>query len=203
MFSNHMFGLLYDAPREWRAISKEPTETISQVYLKHALLLAMIPPFALFTGTTQMGWSLAGSELVTLTLSSAAVIAVAFYLSLLLGLGVMSYVIHALEHIFGSTASYERCLMLTVYTSTPLFLAGLSGFLPVFWFDTVVVMIAAAYSVYLLFTGVPVFMDIPRGRAYMFSLMVTTAGMCMLVCGMAITVILWGMGMAPDYVPLG
>jgi hypothetical protein len=40
-------------------------------------------------------------------------------------------------------------------------------------------------------------MDIPEDRGIMFSMMVTTAGMCMLVGGMAITAILWGMGMSP------
>lgn len=199
MFSNHMFGLLYDAPREWREIRREPTETISQVYLRHALLLALIPPFALFTGTTQMGWSLQGGDLTFLTTESAAVIAVAFYLALLLGLALMSFFVFAMEHVFGASVSYERCLMLTIYTSSPMFLAGVAGFLPVLWLDVLVVMVAAAYSLYLLFTGVPVFMDIPEERGMMFSFMVTTAGLCMLVGGMAITVILWGMGLAPDY----
>ena len=199
MFSNHMFGLLYDAPREWREIRREPTETISQVYLRHALLLALIPPFALFTGTTQMGWSLQGGDLTFLTTESAAVIAVAFYFALLLGLALMSFFGFAMEHVFGASVSYERCLMLTIYTSSPMFLAGVAGFLPVLWLDVLVVMVAAAYSLYLLFTGVPVFMDIPEERGMMFSFMVTTAGLCMLVGGMAITVILWGMGLAPDY----
>lgn len=201
MFSNHLFGLLYDARKEWREICKEPTETISQVYLRHALLLAMIPPFALFTGTTQMGWSIAGGDLMFLDVSSAAVIAVAFYFSLLMGLALMSFLIYAMEHIFGATVSYERCLMLTVYTSAPLFLAGFAGFVPVFWFDAMVVLLAATYSLYLLFTGVPIFMDMSEERGAMFSMMVTTAGMCLLVGGMAITVILWGMGMSPGYVP--
>lgn len=201
MFSNHLFGLLYDARKEWREICKEPTETISQVYLRHALLLAMIPPFALFTGTTQMGWSVAGGDLMFLDVSSAAVIAVAFYFSLLMGLALMSFLIYAMEHIFGATVSYERCLMLTVYTSSPLFLAGFAGFVPVFWFDAMVVLLAATYSLYLLFTGVPIFMDMSEERGAMFSMMVTTAGMCLLVGGMAITVILWGMGMSPGYVP--
>ena len=186
MFSNHLFGLLYDARKEWREISKEPTETISQVYLRHALLLALIPPFALFAGTTQMGWSIAGGDIMFLETASAAVIAVAFYFSLLLGLALMSFLIHAMEHIFGASVSYERCLMLTVYTSAPLFMAGLAGFVPVFWFDALVVMLAASYSLYLLFTGVPVFMDIPEDRGIMFSMMVTTAGMCMLVGGLSL-----------------
>lgn len=199
MFSNHLFGLFYDARKEWREISKEPTETISQVYLRHALLLALIPPFALFTGTTQMGWSIAGGDVMFLDVASALVVAVAFYFSLLVGLALMSFIIHTMEHVFGASVSYERCLMLTVYTSAPLFIAGLAGFVPVFWFDALVVLLAASYSLYLLFTGVPVFMDIPEDRGIMFSMMVTTAGMCMLVAGMAITAILWGMGMAPGY----
>ena len=77
MFSNHMLGLLYDAPKEWREIGQEPSETISQVYLRHALLLALIPPFALYLGSTQMGWSTAAGELVYLASDSAAVMAVA------------------------------------------------------------------------------------------------------------------------------
>lgn len=199
MFANHMFGLLYDAPHEWREIRREPTETVSQVYLRYALLLAMIPPFALFTGTTQMGWSVNGDELKYLTNESAAVIAVTFYFALLLGIALMSFAMYAMEHLFGSTASYERCLILTLYTSTPLFLAGVAGFLPVLWFDALILMVAACYSIHLLFTGVPVIMDIPEDRGAMFSFMITSVGLCMLVGGMAITVILWGMGVAPAY----
>jgi len=201
MFSNHMLGLLYDAPKEWREIGQEPSETISQVYLRHALLLALIPPFALYLGSTQMGWSTAAGELVYLASDSAAVMAVAFYFSLLIGLALMSFVMHALEYIFGSTVSYERCLMLTLYTSTPLFLAGIAGVVPVFWFDVMVVLLAATYSIYLLFTGVPVLMDMPPAKGAVFSLLVALIGLCMLVAGMGITVILWGMGIAPGYLP--
>lgn len=201
MFSNHMLGLLYDAPKEWQEIGQEPSETISQVYLRHALLLALIPPFALYLGSTHMGWSTADGELVYLATDSAAVMAVAFYFSLLIGLALMSFVMHALEHILGSTVSYERCLMLTLYTSTPLFLAGIAGVMPVLWFDVMVVLLAATYSIYLLFTGVPVLMDMPPAKGAVFSLLVTLIGLCMLVAGMGITVILWGMGIAPGYLP--
>ena len=168
MFSNHLFGLLYDARKEWREISKEPTETISQVYLRHALLLALIPPFALFAGTTQMGWSIAGGDIMFLETASAAVIAVAFYFSLLLGLALMSFLIHAMEHIFGASVSYERCLMLTVYTSAPLFMAGLAGFVPVFWFDALVVMLAASYSLYCCLLGFLCLWIFPKIEALCF-----------------------------------
>ena len=39
MFSNHLFGLLYDARKEWSEISTETTETISEVSLRHQSLL--------------------------------------------------------------------------------------------------------------------------------------------------------------------
>jgi hypothetical protein len=199
MFTTHMFGLLYHPKSEWSFIRKE-NYSLLQVYLRYAIFLALIPPASLFIGTTQYGWSIAGGDVMKMSVESAALIAVLFYFALLVGVGFVAYCTYWMERTFGADASLERCLIFTIFTSTPMFLSGFIGLLPILWLDVFVVLAAVCYSLYLLYVGIPIFMNIPEERGFIFASSILTVGLCALVGFMAITVILWGMGIAPQFV---
>ena len=199
MFAGHMFGLLYHPRSEWALIRRERAGSITQVFVRNLLFLALIPPVSLFIGTTQMGWSIAGGAVTKLTPESALPMAVAFYFALLAGVAFVAYCTLWMERTFGASASFERCLIFTIYTSTPMFLAGFVGMAPILWLDVLVVLAATCYSVYLMYSGVPIFMDIPEERGFIFASSILTVGLCALVGCMAITVILWGMGIGPSF----
>jgi len=199
MFTTHMFGLLYHPKSEWSFIRKE-NYSLLQVYLRYAIFLALIPPGSLFIGTTQYGWSIAGGDVIKMSVESAALIAVLFYFALLVGVGFVAYCTYWMERTFGADASLERCLIFTIFTSTPMFLSGFIGLLPILWLDVFVVLAAVCYSLYLLYVGIPIFMNIPEERGFIFASSILTVGLCALVGFMAITVILWGMGIAPQFV---
>jgi len=199
MFTTHMFGLLYHPKSEWSFIRKE-NYSLLQVYLRYAIFLALIPPGSLFIGTTQYGWSIAGGDVMKMSVESAALIAVLFYFALLVGVGFVAYCTYWMERTFGADASLERCLIFTIFTSTPMFLSGFIGLLPILWLDVFVVLAAVCYSLYLLYVGIPIFMNIPEERGFIFASSILTVGLCALVGFMAITVILWGMGIAPQFV---
>lgn len=200
MFTQNMFGLLYHPRESWNAIRKERAGSITQVFVRYALLLALIPPFSLFVGSTQVGWSIAGGDVVKLTVESAIPIAIAFYFALLLGIAFVAYCTYWMEKTFGVTASFERCLIFTIYTSVPMFLSGFIGLIPIIWVDFFVVLAAVSYSIYLLYSGVPIFMDIPEERGFIFASSIVTVGLCALVGCMAITVVMWGMGIGPSFI---
>jgi hypothetical protein len=80
-----------------------------------------------------------------------------------------------------------------------LLLIGVMQFYPVLWVNFVVGLAALAYTVYLLYTGVPIMMDISKERGFLFSSAVITFGLVALVAMLAITVMLWGMGFAPEF----
>jgi hypothetical protein len=103
-----------------------------------------------------------------------------------------------MEKTFGAEASLERCLLFTTFTSTPMFLSGFIGLIPILWLDVFVVLAAVSYTVYLLYAGVPIFMNIPEERGFIFASSILTVGLCALVGMMAVTVIIWGMGFAPQ-----
>ena len=128
MFAAHMFGLLYHPKNEWSFIRRE-NYSLLQVYLRYAIFLALIPPVSLFIGTTQYGWSIAGGDVVKLTTESALPIAILFYFSLLVGLAFVSYCTFWMEKTFGADASFERCLIFTTFTATPMFLYWFTAYL--------------------------------------------------------------------------
>ncbi|MDH2431554.1 membrane protein [Pokkaliibacter plantistimulans] len=198
MFFQHMFGLIYHPKQEWDSI-REEKYTLGYLYKHHILWLAAIPALSLFIGTTQMGWSIAGTNYVKLTVLSAIPIAAAFYIALMVGVGLMAWGVFWMEKTYGADASFDRCMVLTTFTATPLFMAGLAGLLPILWFDVFVVLGAVSYTVYLLYVGVPIVMRIPEERGFMFSTSVLTVGLCLLVGGLAMTAVLWGSGLGPVF----
>ncbi|SFX30625.1 Yip1 family protein [Marinospirillum alkaliphilum] len=198
MFMQHMWGVLYNPDKEWRKV-KDENYSVMDYYTRDLIWMSALPPFALFVGTTQVGWSIGLGEYVKLTMSSALPIALAFYLAILVGAGVMAYAIHWMEKTYSANASMERCMALTAYTASPMLLAGLAGFWPHIWFVVIVGLLAVAWTVYLLYTGVPRIMDIPEEQGFMFSTSILTVGLVVLVGMLAVTVLLWGFGLGPAY----
>jgi hypothetical protein len=191
MFIQHMWGVLYDPKHEWKDIRKEHY-SMMHCFLSQISILAAIPALALFIGTTQIGWSIAGGEFVKLTMGSAFMAAVAFYAAMWVAVGFIAYVIHWMEKTYGGNVTIDECMVLTTFTATPMFLAGIAGLYPVLWLNVIVGLAAVCYTVYLLFTGVPEIMQIPKDRAFFFSASILTVGLCVLVGLLAVTVILWG-----------
>jgi len=89
--------------------------------------------------------------------------------------------------------------VLAAYTGTPLFLIGIVALYPIPWVDMLFGILALFYTIYLLYTGVPIVMSITREQGFLFASAVLTVGMVTLVGVLAVTAILWGMGVAPVY----
>lgn len=190
MFIQHMMGIMYHPKQEWGQIRNEHFSA-SHIFLQQISLLAAIPAICMYIGTTQVGWSIAGSEYVKLEAMSALPAAIAFYFAMWVAVGFITVTIQWMEKNYGGNVSFEDCLSLATYTATPMFLSGLAALYPLLWFNVAVGLVAISYTVYLLYTGVPVIMRIPEERAFMFSTSILTVGLCTLVGIIVTSVILW------------
>lgn len=199
MFIQHMMGILYHPKEEWGQIRKEHFSA-SHIFLQQISLLAAIPAVSMFIGTTQVGWSIAGNEYVKLDAMSALPAAVAFYFAMWVAVGFITYTIQWMEKNYGGNVSFEDCLSLATYTATPMFLSGLAALYPLLWFNVAVGLVAVTYTVYLLYTGVPIIMRIPEERAFMFSTSILTVGLCTLVGIIVTSVILWSTVIPLNYI---
>ena len=169
MFIHHMVGMFHHPKEEWGSIHKE-RYSIAHVFMAQISILAAIPAVCMFIGTTQIGWSLTGNDFVKLTVGSALSAAVAFYFACWVAVAFIAYSIHWMEKTYGGHVDMNECLILTTFTATPLFMSGLAGLYPMLWFNVLVGLAALCYSVYLLYVGVPVIMEIPEDRAFSFLL---------------------------------
>lgn len=193
----HVWGLLSHPAEEWKRIRKEGCP-IGACYVFHILLLAAIPPVCGYIGTTRVGWQI-GARTFRLLPESALTIAVLYYLALLVALFTLAALIHWMRQTYGAKRPLAHSVALAGYVATPLFLIGVFQLYPALWLNLIVGLPALAYTVFLLYTGVPIMMGISKERGFLFSSAVLAVGLVMLVGLLAATVVLWGMGVGPAF----
>lgn len=194
----HVWGLFTEPREAWVRI-RDRQWSVAELYLKVVLPLALISPISGLIGTTQVGWQIANEEPVKLTFASALQISIIYYGAILVAVFVIGMLIRWMGETYGANQSLARCIALAVYTCTPLFLIGFFQMYPVLWLNFLVGLPALAYSVYLLYSGVPVMMEIPPERGFLFSSAVLAVGLVALVGLLATTVVLWSFGVGPAF----
>lgn len=197
MILNHLWGLYAHPKEEWHTID---TRHESFKYsMSHILLIALVPSLMGYYSSVYLGWSIGVGDKIFLTPDSALMIAVAMYCALIIGVFALAYLSHWMAVTFGATPTYTQTLELAAYTATPIFMAAFAAVFPVLWFVVLVGIAAVAYSVYLLYTGVPILMHIPEERGFIYASSVVTCGLILLVIILAATAILWTSGFGPIF----
>jgi hypothetical protein len=195
---HHVWGLFTHPDREWKQIRGEE-ETIRHMYFTHTLILAAVPAVSAYLGTTQVGWVIGERAPVMLTHGSALWMTLMSYISMLAGVAVMGSFIHWMARTYDANPTLAQCIAFATYTATPLFIGGLAALYPHLWLGMLIGTAAVCYTVYLLYVGLPTFMSIPSEEGFMFSSSVLAVGLVVLVAIMAFTVVLWGIGVGPEY----
>ncbi|GLS82594.1 Yip1 family protein [Paraferrimonas haliotis] len=197
MVLNHLLGLYTHPREEWETIGQNHEALRSS--LSHILLIALIPSVCGFIASTQIGWNIGAGDPIKLTSQSASMISVAMYIGMVAGVFALAYLVHWMAKTFGAQPTKTQAIELAAYTSTPLFMVGLSALFPQLWFMMLVGLAGVAYSVYLLYSGVPIIMKIPEERGFIYASSVVTCGLVLLVSLMAGSVILWSLGLGPVF----
>ena len=197
MVLNHVWGLMTNPKDEWKSIKGERC-TIGRCFCSHVLILAAIPAIAGYIGTTEVGWSFGAGEVHKLTADSALQIAILSYMVMLVAVFSLGKAIHWMGQTYGSKQTLPQAIALAAYTATPLWLMGFFFLYPVLWFNMLIGLPALAYTIYLLYTGVPVMMSVSQERGFLFASAVLSVGLVMLVAVLGAMAVLWSMGIGPE-----
>ncbi|MCU5772896.1 YIP1 family protein [Erwiniaceae bacterium BAC15a-03b] len=190
---NHVWGLIAHPNREMRNIKQE-NESVSHHYTHHVLIMAAIPVICAFIGTTQLGWDLGAERTIQLSLFTGIALGILFYLLILGGVAVMGRVIHWMARNYPQRPSLQRCTVFAGYVATPLFLSGLVALYPLVWLCLLVGTLAMVYTGYLLYVGIPMFLNIDREESLRFSGSTLAIGILVFEVLLALTVVIWGYG---------
>jgi len=195
----HTFGLLVRPSAQWRTIANLP-ESSFRTLLLYPCFLALLPAVAWYYGTSRVGWTVGDQgEAIKLTVESARQISVLFYLTMLGSVAVIGYFVHWMSDTYGAASTLTKGIVIAGLTSTPLFIAGLVGFHPLLWIDLLVGVLAVSWAVYLLYLGIPIVMNIPEERGFLFSSAVVGVALVILICIMVGSVLVWDFGAAPAF----
>jgi len=197
MILNHLWGLYTHPKEEWHTIDQRHESYFYS--LSHIAIIALIPSFMGYYSAAHLGWSIGVGDLIKLTQQSAMLMSVGMYFGLMVGVIALAILIHELAKTFDADPTYTQSLELAAYTATPLFMVAFAAFYPVLWFVMLVGLAGLSYSVYLLYSGVPILMHIPEEKGFIYASSVVTCGLVLLSILMASSVILWSMGMGPVY----
>lgn len=194
----HALGLLIHPTREWNKISAEKNE-IPGLLIGYVLILALIGPAAGYYGTTTSGWQIGSREAVKLTTQSAMTISILYYFAVVISVIGLGLMVRWMCKTYGGNTSLNRCLALSAYVSTPIFLVGIVEIFPILWINLVIGLFALAHSVFLLYSGVPIMMNISEDKGFLMSSSMLAIGMVALVTLLTITALMWGFGFQPNF----
>lgn len=198
MILNHIWGLYAHPKDEWQTIEKRHESLMYS--MMHILIVALIPAICGYYAAAHIGWTIGVGDPIKISQSSAQLMAIAMYCALVVGVFALAYLIQWMAKTFDSTPSFIQSLELAAYTATPMLMVGVAALFPVLWFVALAGLAAVCYSVYLLYSGVPIMMNIPEEKGFIYSSSVVTCGLVLLVAIMAFSAVMWTMGFGPEYV---
>ena len=192
----HITGLFFNPEDAWRNIKSELDKGSSNTVLL-VVFLALIPPVCGYIGTTTIGWQIGAGDPMKLTSSSAGTIALFYFLAIIVGINAVALAIGWMAQTYEATVSYKHALALSTFTAMPLLLVGVFEIYPVLWLNFLVGLLALAVSIRLLYTGVPIMLNISKERGFLYSSSILAFGLVALVGMLVVTALLWGFGFEP------
>jgi len=176
--------------------AREPS--VKAVFVGYALWLGLLPPACAYVGVVSFGWRFGVGEPVQVGAGTALLIALAYYLSLLLGFGVATFLTRWMAPTYGASENPGLHAALVAVVGTPLMAGGLLHLYPLLPLNLLFLVPAILWSAYLLYTGIPRLLGIDVDRGMLMATSVLGVFFVAAVALAAFTMILWTLGVGPD-----
>ena len=166
-------AILLTPQTEWKVIEQEQ-DMLSDLFIRYVAVLAAIPEIAHLVGQSLIG----GYTPIVPSLVRALIV----YLVTFAMVYIIAGVIDLLAPRFGGRKNFSNAVKLSVYSHTPLWLAGIFLLIPGLNF----LLILGLYGLYLLWVGLPLLMQVPADKALPYATFVTA---CALVPAIVLTMV--------------
>ena len=164
--------------REWPVIEQENTPP-GELLTGYLLPLAAVGAIAGVIGSSIIGLPFLGARASLISSLVGACIGIVFTV---IGCFVIGLIINMLAPTFGGRQDSNQALKTSIYCYTPVLVAGIARILPLV--GGLVAFVAALYSLYVLYLGLPVMMKVPRDKAPGYTVVVV---ICAIILGAVIS----------------
>jgi len=185
-------GIVLSPKTEWQKIAAEPAD-VKSLFTEYAMILAAIPALCGVIGFALIGMSLPTVDTIRTPFAATLVQLVLPYVLGLVALYVVALIVNALAPTFDGQKNAIPALKLVVYSSTPVWLAGVFALLPV-WGELGILL--ALYGPYLLYIGLAPMMKNPPDKSFGYTALIIVCYIVQAIIVSAVTAAVVSMGMA-------
>jgi hypothetical protein len=164
-------------PRETWPVIEQENGDIAGIYREYLVYLAAVPAIASFIGLSLVGLGSLGVSMRVPFFAGLAQAIVGFGLTLAV-IFVVALIVDAFAPTFGGTKNRLNAFKVVAYGSTASLLGGIVGVLPGL---AILGLLASIYSIYLVYTGLPVLMKCRPDKAAGYTAVVVVCGIVALV----------------------
>ena len=185
-------GIVLSPKTEWEKIAAEPAD-VKSLFTGYAMILAAIPAVCGLIGSTVIGMSLPIVGTFRTPIAAALVQMVLTYVLGLVIIYVVALIVDALAPTFDGSKNAIQALKLVVYSSTPVWLAGVFALIPVL---SALGILAALYGLYLLYIGLAPMMKNPQDKSIGYTALIIVCYIVLAIIVGAVIASVVGTGIA-------
>lgn len=185
-------NIIMKPKQEWPVIDTEPA-TIGGLYTGYVIPMSLAPTIAAFLGMVLFGISIPFAGTIRMPIGTALGSAAIRFVAGLIAIYILAFVIDALAPSFSGTKNMIQAFKVATYSYTAAWVFGILAIIPALG---IVGGILGLYSLYLLYTGLPVLMKSPPEKALGYTVVVIIVGIVLAICiGLLINALGFGVSM--------
>ena len=168
-------NILISPDAEWQVIAEE-TGDVTTLFTRYVAILAAIPALAGFVGGSIIGMTVSVGTFRVPILAGLINMVLGYVFSFVIVYAV-ALIIDVLAPSFRAERNFSAALKLSVYSFTPVWLAGIFILIPGLRFLSIL----GLYGLYLLWTGLTPLMKAPRDKSFFYALCIVAAAIIVTV----------------------
>jgi Yip1 domain len=168
-------NILISPDAEWQVIAGEPGD-VTTLFTRYVAILAAIPALAGFVGGSIIGMTVSVGIFRVPILAGLINMVLGYVFSFVIVYAV-ALIIDVLAPSFRAERNFSAALKLSVYSFTPVWLAGIFILIPGLRFLSIL----GLYGLYLLWTGLTPLMKVARDKSFFYALCVVAAAIVVTV----------------------
>jgi hypothetical protein len=182
------YRILADPRAEWSKIESESGDA-AYLLTGYVASLALIPAVFGFIGACVVGVTEPGAGIVRAPIFDGLFGAVLGYVMTCATVLVLGFIINVLAPLFGGRRNFDNAFKLAVYSSTPVWLAGIFLLAPGLRF----LGLLGFYGAYLLWTGLPQLMKVPAQSVLTYTAIIAASACVLIAATSAAQHVLFGL----------
>ena len=158
-----IFRLLFKPSAAFEGLSMTRPAAYA-VFFRLTLWLILLPPAFILIGSSTFGWRLGGAEPLFFSSGTLVAIGVAYFLALLFGFVSSAFLSRWMASTQGARPSLGIHFALLTIIATPLSVGSVIHVYPNVFINILVLVPTLIWSIYLLFRGLPIVLEISHER---------------------------------------